>query len=147
VSSKASASAATRDGSFSLCWFWLLLIIYICELKRPSDCRSETEVEVSYEFKRDSEIKARYALAVLKAAQAADRETAARLILGLSRDLPHPGELPEVAALHFEAIEAFKKLAEGLRVSTMAASSWAAAAATTSKWLDMIERGLKRNGK
>jgi hypothetical protein len=102
---------------------------------------------VSDEFKRDSEIKARYALAVLKAAQAADRETAARLILGLSRDLPHPGELPEVAALHFEAIEAFKKLAEGLRVSTMAASSWAAAAATTSKWLDMIERGLKRNGK
>jgi hypothetical protein len=140
VSSKASASAATRDGSFSLCWFWLLLIIYICELKRQSDCRSETEVEVSDEFKRDSEIKARYALAVLKAAQAANRETAARLVLGLSRDLPHPGELPEVAALHIEAIEAFKKLAEGLRVSTMAASSWAAAAATTSKWLDMVER-------
>jgi len=70
VSSKASASAATRDGSFSLCWFWLLLIIYICELKRLSDCRSEAEVEeVSDEFKRDSEITARYALAVLKAAQ------------------------------------------------------------------------------
>jgi len=67
---------------------------------------------VSDEFKRDSEIKARYALAVLKAAQAADRETAARLILGLSRDLPHPNEMQEVAALHFESIEAFEKLAE-----------------------------------
>ena len=98
-------------------------------------------------FKRDSEIKARYAMAVLRVAEMADRETAARLVAGLSRDLPHPDELREVAALHFEAIEAFKKLAEGLRLSTMAASSWAAAAATTSKWLDMIERGLKRNGK
>ena len=75
---------------------------------------------MSDEFKRDSEIKARYALAVLKAAQAADRETAARLILGLSRDLPHPNEMQEVAALHFKAIEAFEKLAEGLRVSTVA---------------------------
>jgi hypothetical protein len=91
--------------------------------------------------KRDSEIKARYAMAVLRVAQTADRETAARLVQGLSRDLPHPGELPEVAALHFEAIEAFKKLAEGLRISTAATSSWAAVAATTSKWLGMGERG------
>jgi hypothetical protein len=92
-------------------------------------------------FKRDSEIKARYAMAVLRVAEMADRETAARLVAGLSRDLPHADELREVAALHFEAIEAFKKLAEGLRLSTMAASSWAAAAAITSKWLDMVERG------
>ena len=39
--------------------------------------------------------------------------------IGLSRDPPQPDEL-QVAALHFEAIEAFEKLAEGLRVSTVA---------------------------
>ena len=57
---------------------------------------------------RDSEVKARYALAVLRVAQLADRETAARLIRGLARDLPHPEERREIAALHFEAIEAFQ---------------------------------------
>jgi len=95
---------------------------------------------MSHEF-QEVEIKARYAMAVLRVAQTADRETASRLLLGLSRDLPDRGELREVAALHFEAIEAFKQLAEGLRVSTVATSSWAAAAASTSKWLQMVERG------
>jgi hypothetical protein len=89
---------------------------------------------------RDSEVKARYALAVLKVAQAADRETAARLVVGLARDLPHPDELREVASLHFEAIEAFEKLAEGLRVSAVAASPWRAAIAAASKWLSVVER-------
>lgn len=90
---------------------------------------------------KDSEVKARYALAVLRIAQSADRETAARLVLGLARDLPRPDELREVAAVHFEAIEAFEKFAEGLRVSTVAASSWAAVTATTSKWLGVVEIG------
>jgi hypothetical protein len=89
---------------------------------------------------RDSEVKARYALAVLRVAEAADRETAARLVLGLARDLPHPDELREVASLHFEAIEAFEKLAEGLRVSAVAASPWRAATAAASKWLSVVER-------
>jgi hypothetical protein len=39
---------------------------------------------------RDSEIKARYALAVLGVAQVADRETAARLVRGLAKDFPIP---------------------------------------------------------
>ena len=89
---------------------------------------------------RDSEIKARYALAVLRVAQMADRETAARLVLGLARDLPHPDELREVASLHFEAIEAFETLAEGLRVSAVAASPWRAATAAAFKWLSAVER-------
>src|SRR6476660_5978899 len=38
-------------------------------------------------FNRDSEVKARYALAVLRVAESADRETAARLVQGLARDL------------------------------------------------------------
>ena len=82
---------------------------------------------------KDSEIKARYALAVLRVAQAADRETAARLVQGLARDFAHLEERREVAALHFEGIEAFGRLAEGLRVSTVAPSSWRAATAVVSK--------------
>jgi hypothetical protein len=78
-------------------------------------------------------------LAVLRVAQAADRESAARLLQGLARDLPHPEEPREVAALHFEAIEAFEKLAEGLRISaTVSARKPAADAA--SKWLGVVER-------
>jgi hypothetical protein len=90
---------------------------------------------------RDSEVKARYALAVLRVAQSADRETAARLVQGLARDLPHPDERREIAALHFQAIDAFEKLADGLRVSATAPSSWKAATAATSKWLAVVERG------
>jgi hypothetical protein len=90
-------------------------------------------------YSRDSEIKARYALAILRVAEASDRETATRLVLGLARDLPHPDELREITALHFDAIEAFEKLADGLRGSTIAASHWAAATAATSKWLGIVE--------
>ena len=71
-------------------------------------------------FTRDSEIKARFALAVLRVAQGADRETAARLIHGLSRDLPHSDERREVIALHFDAIQQFEKLTETLHVSVAA---------------------------
>jgi hypothetical protein len=88
---------------------------------------------------RDSEIKARYALAVLRVAQAADRETAARLVLGLPRDLPHPEERREIAALHFEVIEAFEQLAEGLLVSATV-SAWNTAFAAASKWVGVVER-------
>src|SRR5438034_6979279 len=89
---------------------------------------------------KDSEIKARYALAVLRIAQAADRETAARLVQGFARDFPHPEERRQVAALHFEVIEAFVRLAEGLRASTVAPSSWQAATNAVSKWLSAVER-------
>jgi hypothetical protein len=87
---------------------------------------------------KDSQVKARYALAVLRVAQAADRETAARLVLGLARDLPHPEERREIAALHIEAIEAFEQLAEGLLISA-AESRWKAAFAAASKWLGVVE--------
>jgi hypothetical protein len=48
--------------------------------------------------------------------------------------------MQEVAALHFESIEAFEKLAEVLRVSAEAALSWSAAMAAASKWLGAVER-------
>jgi hypothetical protein len=91
-------------------------------------------------FNRDSEVKARYALAVLRVAESADRETAARLVQGLARDLPHPDERREVAALHFEAIGVFEKLADVLRTPKTAQSSWTAATAAASKWLAAVER-------
>jgi len=72
-------------------------------------------------------------------AQPADRATAARLVRGLARDLPHPEERREIAALHFAAIEAFELLTEGLLVSA-AESAWKKAFAAASKWLGAVER-------
>jgi hypothetical protein len=54
---------------------------------------------------KDREIKARYALAVLRVARAADRENSSTIGSGFSTGFPHP-ERREVAALHFELIEA-----------------------------------------
>ena len=86
---------------------------------------------------RDSEIKARYALAVLRVAQLADRETASRLVQGLARDLPHLDEMREIAALHFGAIAAFENLAEELRLSAKT-PTWALATSAAAKRLSMV---------
>ena len=61
----------------------------------------------------DSLIKARYASTILRIAQG-DRQTAARLVWGIARDLPHPGERPEIARLHLAAINSFAQLATAL---------------------------------
>jgi hypothetical protein len=86
---------------------------------------------------RDSEIKARYALAVLRVAQLADRETASRLVQGLARDFPQPGEMREIAALHFDAIAAFETLADELRASAKT-PTWQMATSAAAKWLDLV---------
>jgi hypothetical protein len=86
---------------------------------------------------RDSEIKARFALAVLRIAQSADRETAFRLVQGLARDLPHPDERREIAALHFDAIGAFEGLAEDLRASAKS-PTWELATSAAAKWLSVV---------
>jgi hypothetical protein len=88
---------------------------------------------------RDSEIKARYALSVLRVAQLTDRETASRLVQGLARDFPHPDEVREIAALHFDAIAAFENLAEELRASAKA-PTWELAASAADKWLSVVAR-------
>jgi hypothetical protein len=44
VSSGTDANPAP-DGSSSLCWYWLLLIIYTCELDHPSACKAPAEAE------------------------------------------------------------------------------------------------------
>ena len=86
---------------------------------------------------RDSEIKARYALSVLRIAQSADRETAWRLVQGLARDFPHPDEVREIAALHFDAITAFENLANELRASAKA-PTWELATSAAAKWLSVV---------
>ena len=91
-------------------------------------------------FSRDSEIRARFALAVLRVAQGPDRETAARLLHGLSRDLPHPDERNEVTALHFDAIQELEKLTEALRVSLAAPNAWRSATEAIPKWLSAVDR-------
>src|SRR4051812_37929822 len=86
---------------------------------------------------KDSLIKARYALTVLRVAQTLDRETAARLIRGLARDPPLPDELPKLAGIHQGAIEVFIRLAAGLAEPTGASQQhlWNAAQDAAKDWL------------
>jgi hypothetical protein len=85
----------------------------------------------------DSLIKARYALTILRVAQGADRRTAARLIWGLARELPHPKERPEIARLHLAAINSFAQLATALGDPTdlRQQSLWENATDAASGWL------------
>jgi len=88
---------------------------------------------------RDSEVKARYALALLRVAQIADRETAARLIQKLIIDDPLPNERPEIAEVHFTAIEVFKQLADSLSdPSSRKPPPWKTAFDVTTYWLDVV---------
>lgn len=88
---------------------------------------------------KDSETKARYALAVLKVAKSADQATAARLLEGLARDIPHPSERPEIASLHYDAIDHFKELSGHLRASGATSVLWGKAKSATTKWLETVE--------
>ena len=89
----------------------------------------------------DSLIKARYASTILRIAQGADRQTAARLVWGIARDLPHPGERPETARLHLAAINSFAQLATALQDPTdlKRQSLWANATDAASGWLHAVE--------
>ena len=83
----------------------------------------------------DSLIKVRYALTILRVAQGTDRQTAARLIWGLARELPHPKERPEIARLHLAAINSFAHLATALDTDLRQQSLWGNANDAASGWL------------
>jgi len=88
---------------------------------------------------RDSEVKARYALALLRVAQIADRQTAARLMGHLTIDGPRPNERPEVAELHFRAVDVFKELADILAdPSSRKPPPWRRAIDVTTHWLNTV---------
>ena len=88
----------------------------------------------------DSLIKARYASTVLRVAQTADQRTAARLVSGLSRDFPCRTELPEIAELHFRAINSFSDLASALCSETASKRQhlWKSARDATAAWLNAV---------
>ena len=90
----------------------------------------------------DSLIKARYASTVLRIAQTVDQQTAARLLSGLSRDLPCPTERPEIAELHFRAINSFSELATALYDDTASKRQhlWKSAMDAAADWLNAVIR-------
>jgi len=90
----------------------------------------------------DSLIKARYASTVLRVAQTDDQQTAARLVSGLSRDFPCPTERPEIAELHFRAINSFSELATALYNETapIRADLWKSAMDAAAAWLNAVIR-------
>jgi hypothetical protein len=88
---------------------------------------------------KDSLIKARYALTVLRVAQTADRETAARLVHGLARDFPHPNELPDIADIHLYAVDSFSQLAAGLdEANSKLQLLWKTALSAAGDWLRAV---------
>jgi hypothetical protein len=88
----------------------------------------------------DSLIKARYASTVLRVAQTADQQTAARLVSGLSRDFPCPTERPDIAELHFRAINAFSELATALcsEPASKREHLWKSALDAVAAWLHAV---------
>jgi hypothetical protein len=89
----------------------------------------------------DSLIKARYASTVVRVAQTVDdQQTAARLVSGLSRDFPCPTERPEIAELHFRAVNSFSELATALynETSSRREHLWKSATDATAAWLNAV---------
>jgi len=90
----------------------------------------------------DSLMKAKYASTVLRVAQTVDQQTAARLVSGLSRDFPCPTERPEIAELHFRAINSFSELATALYNETISKRQhlWNSAVDAAAAWLNAVIR-------
>ena len=89
---------------------------------------------------QDSLIKARYASTVLRVAQTVDQQTAARLVSGLSRDFPCPTERPEIAELHFRAINSFSELTTALynEAASKREHLWKSAMDSAATWLNAV---------
>jgi hypothetical protein len=87
---------------------------------------------------KDSLIKARYALTVLRVAQTTDLETAARLTRGLAHDFPHPNELPEIADNHLRALDSFSRLAVSLGENIKQQHPWNTALNAATDWLRAV---------
>ena len=85
-----------------------------------------------------SKVQANYAASILRVAQGSDTDTAIRLLVGLMRDPPMSNVTEEQARQHFEAIEAYGRLADVLREGRLGvAPPWAAAQAATERWLSV----------
>ena len=90
----------------------------------------------------DSLIKSRYAATILRVARTSDRETAARLVHGISRDFPLHSEIPEIADIHLRAIASFDQLATSLVDATDPIKQqplWKAALDAAAEWLRAVQ--------
>ena len=90
----------------------------------------------------DSIIKSRYASTILRVARTSDRDTAARLVRGISRDFPLHSEIPEIADIHRRAIASFNQLATSLVDATNPVKQqplWKAALDAAAEWLRAVQ--------
>jgi len=90
----------------------------------------------------DSLIKSRYASTILRIARTSDRETASRLVRGISRDFPLHGEIPEIADIHRRAIASFDQLATSLVDAADPVKQqplWKAALDAAAEWLRAVQ--------
>jgi hypothetical protein len=90
----------------------------------------------------DSLIKSKYASTILRVARTSDRETAARLLRGISRDFPLHSEIPEIADIHRRAIASFDQLATSLIDATNPVKQqplWKAALDAAAEWLRAVQ--------
>jgi hypothetical protein len=90
----------------------------------------------------DSLIKCRYAATILRVARTSDRETAARLVCGISRDFPLHSEIPEIVDIHLRAVASFDQLATRLVDATDPIKQqplWKAALDATAEWLRAVQ--------
>jgi hypothetical protein len=108
--------------------------------RRPALQNGNSERSARPRTTEDSLIKARYASTVLRVAQTADRETAARLVRGLANDFPHPDELLDVADIHLRAIDSFSELAASLTDAAFSKQQhlWQNALAAARDWLRAV---------
>jgi hypothetical protein len=88
---------------------------------------------------RDSLIKARYAMLVLKNARQAERGAAIKLLQSLASDFPGPNTKEKDAELQRAAIQAFKELLDSVRNSRETSVHWHDAILTAKRWHDGLE--------
>jgi len=84
-------------------------------------------------------IKARYFRSILAGARSYDDASASRLMLSLANDIPTPNVDPELAAAERAAIDAARRISDGLvareRNATLA---WDSATRAVQKWISLF---------
>jgi hypothetical protein len=107
----------------------------------PPSATPSPRIPPSATAANDSLIKSRYASTILRVARTSDRETAARLVRGISRDLPLRSEIPEIADIHRRAIASFDQLATSLVDATNPKQQllWKTALDAAAEWLRAVQ--------
>jgi hypothetical protein len=84
-------------------------------------------------------VKAKYAAAVLKVAQTAEKRMAAMLVEGLASEFPASDDRPDIAKAHLNAIEVFGSLVDSIRGPAGGQSLlWKTAFEATERWRRLL---------